>query len=58
MYYQIYDTQSKKVIVTSPTLEEAQSFLRLYDAKERVHLKIRPVFKDEHPLRRQGSIGR
>ena len=52
MHYQIYDTQSKKVIVTSPTLEEAQSFLRLYDTKERVHLKIRPVFKDEHPLRR------
>ena len=58
MHYQIYDTQSKKVIVTSPTLEEAQSFLRLYDAKERVHLEIRPIFKLEHPLRRQGSIGR
>ena len=57
MYYQIYDTQSKKVIVTSPTLEEAQSFLRLYDVKERVHLKIRAVFKLEHPLRR-GSFGR
>ena len=40
MYYQIYDTLSKKVIVTSPTLEEAQSFLRLYDAKEHVHLEL------------------
>ena len=57
MYYQIYDTQSKKVIVTSPTLEEAQSFLRLYDTKERTHLEIRPIFKDEHPLRRTSSFG-
>ena len=58
MHYQIYDTQSKKVIVTSPTLEEAQSFLCLYDAKERVHLEIRPIFKDVHPLRRMSSFNR
>ena len=58
MYYQIYDTQHDKVIVTVPTLEDAQAFLRLYEAGERLHLKINCIFKDEHPLRRQGSFRR
>ena len=58
MYYQIYDTQHDKVIITCPTLEDAQSFLSLYGADERQHLKINCIFKDEHPLRRQGSFRR
>jgi hypothetical protein len=51
MYYQIYDTQHDKVIITVPTLEDAQAFLRLYEAGERTHLKINFIFKEEHPLR-------
>jgi ribosomal protein L21E len=58
MYYQIYDTQHNQVIITCPTLEDAQAFLRLYEAGERLHLKINCIFKDEHPLRRQGSFRR
>jgi hypothetical protein len=58
MYYQIYDTQQNKVIVTCPTQEAAYDYLRLYEAGERAHLEIRPIFKDEHPLRRPGSIRR
>ena len=57
MYYQIYDTQHDKVIVTVPTLEDAQSFLKLYESGERAQLRINCIFKDEHPLRR-GSFGR
>ena len=52
MYYQIYDTQHNQVIVTVPTLEDAQAFLRLYEAGERTHLEIRPIFKENHPLRK------
>ena len=58
MYYQIYDTQHDQVIVTVPTLEDAQAFLRLYEAGERAHLKINCIFKDEHPLRRTGPFRR
>ena len=58
MYYQIYDTRHHKVIATCPTQEDAYSFLRLYEAGERTHLEIKPIFKDEHPLRRQGSFSR
>ena len=58
MYYQIYDAQHNQVIITCPTLEDAQAFLRLYEAGERTHLKIQPIFKDDHPLRRQGSTSR
>ena len=57
MYYQIYDTRHHKVIATCPTQEDAYSFLRLYEAGERTHLEIRPIFKDEHPLRRTSSFG-
>jgi hypothetical protein len=52
MYYQIYDTDVKKVLITIPSLEEARACLRLYDAKDRLHIEIRPIFKDSHPLRR------
>ena len=52
MYYQIYDTRSNKTLVTCPTQEAAYDFLRLYEAGERTHLEIRPIFKDEHPLRK------
>ena len=58
MYYQIYDTQQEEVIATCPTLENAQGFLRLYSEEEKAHLEIRPIFKDEHPLKRQGSFRR
>ena len=58
MYYQIYDNRTNSVIATCPTQEDAYSFLRLYEAGERTHLEIRPIFKDEHPLRRQGSFRR
>ena len=58
MYYQIYDTRHDTVIATCPTQEDAYNFLRLYEAGERTHLKIRPIFKDEHPLKRQGSFRR
>ena len=57
MYYQIYDTRTNSVIATCPTQEDAYSFLRLYEAGERTQLEIRPIFKDEHPLRR-GSFDR
>ena len=56
MYYQIYDTRHHKVIATCPTQEDAYSFLRLYEAGERTYLEIRPIFKDEHPLRRKSSF--
>ena len=56
MYYQIYDTRHNKVIATCPTQEDAYSFLRLYEAGERTYLEIRPIFKDEHPLRRKSSF--
>jgi len=52
MYYQIYDTRTHKTIVTCPTQEAAYAFLRLYEAGERTHLEIRPIFKEEHPLRK------
>ena len=52
MYYQIYDTQHHKTIATCPTQEDAYSFLRLYEAGERTHLKIVPIFKGDHPLRK------
>ena len=52
MYYQIYDTRHNKVIATCPTQEDAYSFLRLYEAGERTHLKIHPIFKSDHPLRK------
>ena len=51
MYYQIYDTRHNNVIITCPTQEDAQAFLRLYEAGERSHLEMRPIFKEEHPLR-------
>ena len=51
MYYQIYDTQHDKVVITVPTLEDAQAFLRLYELGERAYHTIRPIFKEEHPLR-------
>ena len=57
MYYQIYDTRHDAVIATCPSQEDAYNFLRLYEAGERTHLKIRPIFKDDHPLRR-GSFNR
>ena len=57
MYYQIYDTRHNTVLATCPSHEDAYNFLRLYEAGERAHLEIRPIFKDEHPLRR-GSFGR
>ena len=52
MYYQIYDTRHHKVIATCLTQEDAYSFLRLYEAGERTHLKIIAIFKDDHPLRK------
>ena len=51
MYYQIYDTRHNTVIATCPSQEDAYSFLRLYEAGERTHLEIRPIFKSDHPLR-------
>lgn len=53
MYYQIYDTQHNKTIATCPTMEDAYAFLRLYGPGERAHFEIRPIFKDDHPLRRK-----
>ena len=58
MYYQIYDTRQNTVLATCPSHEDACNFLRLYEAGERTHLEIRPIFKDEHPLRRTGPFRR
>jgi hypothetical protein len=47
LYYQIYDIKSGYTLMTCPTAEAAQNMMK---AMSDPNLRVRPIFKSEHPL--------
>ena len=47
MIYQICNIKNDNILVTAESFEEAQEFLSLYEASEKLYLEIRPVYKED-----------
>lgn len=50
MYYQIVDRKTMNVLMTVPTIQDAQRVVELYEKGE---VKIKPIDKSDHPLLRK-----
>lgn len=50
MYYQIYDTQTGRTLMTCPDAQSAHNILKTMNQPE---LEIRQILKTDHPLARK-----